>query len=222
MECLKELEMISTIIDFGECYTKVQEKYNFIGRNLIILISDFFNDRKLINILFYFFNPDTGEELPIDEICKDDNYKIEKSLIYYPEIDIIQAKFFQNQDINIFNSSDVFYNDLCYYFESPNGRDVPLKERLLLFYPNVTLCDGNCNNIGVNLTTMKALCECKFKEIVDEAKEASKLVGFEYTNLIDSLSLDVLKCYKTLFQLKYFIKCYGGIICIILIISQTL
>ena len=69
---------------------------------------------------------------------------------------------------------------------------------------------------------MKALCECKFKEIVDEAKEASKLVGFEYTNLIDSLSLDVLKCYKTLFQLKYFIKCYGGIICIILIISQTL
>ena len=222
MECLKELEMISTIIEFGECYKNVQEKYNFNGRKLIILISDFFNDKKLVNTIFHFFNPDTGEQLLIDEICKDANYKIEKSLTYYPEVDIIQAKFFQNQDINIFNSSELFYNDLCYYFESPNGKDVPLKERLLLFYPNVTLCDGNCNNIGVNLTTMKALCECKFKEIIDEAKEASKLVGLDYTNLIESLSLDVLKCYKTLFQLKYFIRCYGGLICIILIIAQTI
>ncbi len=44
METLKELKIVSTIIDFGECYEKVQEKYNFIGRNLIILNADFIND----------------------------------------------------------------------------------------------------------------------------------------------------------------------------------
>ena len=102
MECLKELEMISTIIDFRECYEKVQNQYDFVGRNLIILIADFFNDKKLENTLFYFFNPDTGDELPIDEICKDVEVTIEKSLTYYPEINIESAKFFENQDINIF------------------------------------------------------------------------------------------------------------------------
>ena len=222
MECLKELEMISTIIDFGECYTKVQEKNNLIGRNLIILISDFFNDKKLVNTLFYFFDPDSGKELSIDEICKDDNFTIEKSLTYYSDINIEQVKFFGNQDINIFNSSDVFYNDLCYHFDSPNKRDVPLKERILLFYPNVTLCDDSCNNVGVNLTTMKAICKCKLKELLDETKDASRLVGLDFAGVIDSLSIDVLKCYKTVFQRKYFIKCYGAFLCILLIFVQSI
>ena len=222
MECLRELEMNTTIKDFGECYGKVQEKYKFIGRNLIILIADFFNGKILENTLFYFFNPDTGAILPIDEVCNNQSFTIEKSLAYYSEINMSQAKFFGDQNIDIFNTNDVFYNDLCFFFKSPNNKDVPLKERLLLFYPNITLCEDSCNNAGVNLTSMKAICECKLKELLDETKEATKLVGIDYTDLIDSLSLDVLKCYKTLFQYKYFINCYGGFISIILIIAQSI
>ena len=222
LECLKELKMVSTIIDFGECYEKIKEKYGFEERDLIILISDFFNEKKLVNSLIYFFNPETADILPFEEICKNQSFIIEKSLAYYSEIDIDQAKFFEEQDIDIFNSEDVFFNDLCYYFKSPNGRDVPLKERILLFYPNITLCDNSCNNIGVNLTSMKAICECKLKEILDETKDASKLIGLEFTEIIDSLSLDVIKCYKTLFQAKYFINCYGGFISLFLIIIQAI
>ena len=222
MECLKELEMISTIIDFRECYEKVQKQYNLEGRNLIILVADFFNDKKLENTLFYFFNPDTGNELSIDEVCKDVNITIEKSLSYYPEINIENAKFFENQNIDIFNKSDEFFTDLCYYFESPNGRDVPLKERILLFYPNITLCEDNCENVGVNLTSMKAICKCKFNDLLNEAKDASKLLGLDFADVIESLSIDAIKCYKTIFQIKYFIKCYGGFICIILIIIQAI
>ena len=222
IECLKELEMVSTIIDFGECYEKVQEEYNFIGRNLIILIADFFNDKILENTLFYFFNPENGEILSIEEVCLNKTFKIEKSLTYYSEINIEQAKFFEQQNIDIFNSNDVFYTDLCHFFESPNGRDVPLKERLLLFYPNVTLCDDTCKVIGVNLTSMKAICECKLKELLDETEDATKLVGLDFGNIIESVSLDVVKCYKTLFQLKYIIKCYGGFISIILILAQSI
>ena len=122
----------------------------------------------------------------------------------------------------ISNLSDVFYNDLCVSFKSPNGKDVPLKERILIFFPNITLCENNCNNIGVNLTSMKAICECKLKELLDETEDASKLIGLDFTNIIESLSLNVLKCYKTLFQLKNFINCYGGFILIILIIAQTI
>ena len=79
MECLKELEMTATIIDFGECYQKIKEEYNLTERNLIILIADFFNENQLIYTLFYFFNPDTGEELSIDEI----------NIIYYTLLQLI-------------------------------------------------------------------------------------------------------------------------------------
>ena len=40
-----------------------------------------------------------------------------------------------------YSLSDEFYNDLCYHFESPNGRDIPLKDRISMLYPNITLCD---------------------------------------------------------------------------------
>jgi len=102
MECLKELEMVATIIDFGECYEKIQKEYNLIGRNLIILIADFFNGKIIENTLFYLFNPDTGAEIFIDEVCKNASFVIEKSLTYYSEIDIEQAKFFEKQSIDIF------------------------------------------------------------------------------------------------------------------------
>ena len=221
-ECLKELEMIASIIDFGNCYKMVQETYNLTNRSLIILIADFFDDKKLTETRFYFFDPDTGNNLSIEKACQNQVVTVEKSLTYYPEINIDHAKFFENQDINIFNSSDVFYTDLCFYYESPNGKDVPLKERILLFYPNVTLCDDSCNNIGVNLTSMKAICKCTLRDLLNEAKDATKLLGLDFSDLVDSLSIDVIKCYKTVFQYKYFVKCYGGFMCLILIVLQTI
>ena len=221
IECLKELEMVTSIIDFEECYKKVQ-KNNFIYRKLIIVIADFFDDKKLEKTYFYFFNPDTGEKLSIEKDCNEEIFTIERSLIYYPQINIEQAKFFEEQDINIFNSSDVFYNDLCIFFESPNGKDVPLRERIIIFFPNITLCDEGCNNIGVNLTTMKVICECTLRDLLSETEEASKLLGLDFGGFVDSLSIDVIKCYKTIFQYKYLARCYGGFLSLILIILQTI
>ena len=48
--------------------------------------------------------------------------------------------------IDIFNSSNKFFSDLCYYFESPNNKDTPLKDRIASFFPNITLCDLGCKN----------------------------------------------------------------------------
>ena len=222
MYCLKELEMVTSIIDFGTCYNKIQKHYGLENRSLIILIADFYDNKELLSTNFYFFHPDSGDILSIEEVCLENNLIIEKSLIYYQELNVEQAKFFEEQNINIFNSSDVFYNDLCYFFESPNGKDVPIKERLKLFYPNITFCEDGCNNIGVNLTSMKAICECKLKDLLSGTKDASRLFGYDFTELFESLSIDVIRCYKTLFQLNYMIKCYGGFFALFLIIAQTI
>ena len=69
---------------------------------------------------------------------------------------------------------------------------------------------------------MIAICKCKLKELLNETKDASRLIGLDFAGVIDSLNIDVLKCYKTVFQRKYFIKCYGAFSCILLIVIQSI
>ena len=73
-----------------------------------------------------------------------------------------------NQGINIFDQNSDFYTDICFHFKSPiDGKDIPLKDRLKLFFPNITLCNEGCFIKGVNLTTWKAMCQCTLNNLVN-------------------------------------------------------
>ena len=129
-----------------------------------------------------------------------------------------------NQDINVFNLSNEFYSDICYHFDSPTNKDITLKDRLLEFYPNVTLCDSSCHNIGVNLTTMTAICQCQFIDIMNsEFIKDNFLIKNTFKELLETISqsnIEVLKCYKYIF--KYFKNSYGGFIVIFFILIQII
>jgi hypothetical protein len=133
--------------------------------------------------------------------------------------------FLTNQQVDVFNISDRFYNDLCYFFESPNGKDIPLKDRISVFFPNITLCDKDCHNIGVDLKTLKAKCQCNFIDLTSSNLLANSLYK-EYlkdvVDLIDSLNIAVLQCINYIFVQKYFIKCYGAYILMSLFFCQII
>ena len=110
------------------------------------------------------FHPITGEKLSVSEICKDDILLLKENLmlkIDYSKIDLDTILFFTNQGIDIFNLSHSFYNDICYDFDSPTEKDIALKDRIFLFFPNITLCENDCEIKGINLTTFESICECK-------------------------------------------------------------
>ena len=95
-----------------------------------------------------------------------------KALLNDTDSDIESILFLAGQDIDVFNKSGEFYTDLCYHFESPNNKDVALRDRLLVYYPNITLCDSGCTVYGVNLTSITAICKCTYKEMTeDDTKE---------------------------------------------------
>ena len=117
------------------------------------------------------------------------------------------------QGINIFNSSDEFYNDLCYDYELNGTKDVAYKDRLKVFYPNISLCDSGCKQIGVFLENMTAHFECDFKDLSNNNFNSIKdnvifdeLLG-DYLSFFESSNLKVLKCAKK--GIKYFTKFYG-------------
>ena len=114
---------------------------------------------------------------------------------------------------------------IFYHYESPNGKDVPLKVRLVTFFPNITLCEEGCENIGVNIETMKAKFQCKFIDLVNMDIMSENIYGQgiqEIFDIISELNLAVVKYFKDIFNKKYFLKNTGGFIILSLFIGQLI
>ena len=126
------------------------------------------------------------------------------------------------QGIDLFDIYNPFYTDLCTHYPDILGKDIPLKKRILAYYPNIDLCDDNCNLLGVFMNNKTAKCECslsgegdKKNSIKDNALYQSQAGQFEEM-------IDVIKCYKGVFEYKYFKISYGGFIIMGLIIIQII
>ena len=212
--CIKKLGLDMPTINFGTCYDKVKDHYS-IKEDLIIGVIDAFQDDETNNkeTTFALFHPDTGKNLNASEICKNEKIIVEENILSI--IDNNETiLFFSDQNVNLFNISNEFYTDICFPFDSPNQRDIARKDRIQLFYPNVTLCDKGCKNIGINLTSLSAICECSFKELLEKSVLnndifsenilISEVVG-KIQELIILLNLEVMSCYKLIFKFNYFI-----------------
>ena len=228
--CVNELNLNITTIDYESCIKQIKIDNNIDkNKEIVIAIIDIINGDNPITS-FGFFDPDTGKKLDASKSCSD------KKVIMYENIlnilnDPTSLQLLKEQQINIFDSNDIFYTDICFHFDSPNGKDATLQDRIKTFFPNVTLCDGGCKNKGINLTTMKAECECTFQDLLSNDLFQNDLIGDnvlvkealeEIAEIMSNLNIEVLLCYKDIFNFYYFKKNIGGFIIITLIIIQTL
>ena len=230
MKCIEELSINMPKIDFGKCYEKVLDSIiPKINGNLIVGLVERENGQNKPSISYFFYHPETGNKIDADLICKDEEIEITESVLNQlnnSDIDLDSILYLANQDINIFNLSDAFYTDICYNFKSPNGKDVPLGDRIKSFYPNITLCDSGCTSKGVNLTTMESICTCKFNDILSNdliegnAFIQSALGGI--TDLVKSSNILVLKCYKNVFKKENIKKGVGGYFILSILFFQIL
>ena len=212
--CISELSLEFPDVDFQSCYTKVQQEYR-ITLNLIIVIVDK-RGVKIPSTFYSFYHPLSGFKLDAEKICKNETIVVVESLTssldkndtYYQTQTSLTS-----QGINIFDINDPFYTDLCYDFENPLKKDIPLNDRVKYLYPNVSLCDEGCQMDGIDLDTMTALCNCKFNDIsnnkiVNENPLLESAVG-EVFDLIKSSNILVMKCGDHLFD--NFTSSFGGI-----------
>ena len=203
------------IIDFQDCYDKVKNLTNITGDLIIALYENYKNSNPFTTYSFY--HPKTGEKLNGEEICKDLKITVKKNVQNNLGKNAEEKLFFIGQNINIYNISDPFYTDICFHIESPSKRDITLKDRLLEYYPNITLCDPGCENKGIDATKEFAICECKFNDIINNKfLSDNNLIGDSINDAIDiitNMNLEVLKCFKNSF--KYFKKSIGGILIIV-------
>ena len=130
-----------SIIDFGECETKLKKIYD-IDYLLILKI-----DTKLSNyntILNYeIYNPNTKEKLNLS-LC--DNIKINIKTNYFPSQESLNKIIKLNESgYDLYNINNSFYNDLCSPFTTDNCTDILLSDRIIDYYENVSLCENGCD-----------------------------------------------------------------------------
>ena len=180
-------------------------------------------------ISYSMYEPSNGKKLSSEDICKDDTLIVQENLISKIDnsTDINTLIYLTDQNIDIFNLSTEFYTDICYHFITPmEGKDIALKDRILLYYPNVTLCENGCQIKGVNLTTLKAICECLMSNLIGNNILENNLIYKnslgEIGTMLSQTNLEILKCYKDIFDYKYFISNTGGFIIMGLIMIQII
>ena len=218
-DCVTELSLEMPKVDFKECYNKVKNEYG-IQEELVIVIINSKDGNGGSQTFYSFFHPITGFKLNAENICKNEtivvNQNLTTKLSEQGEEKMEMQTFLTDQGINIFDLNDPFYTDLCYDFDNPSNRDIPLSQRISTIYPNVSLCDEGCKMDGIDLDTMTASCNCKFNDISESnvIKDNAFLDSAfgEVFDMISASNILVVSCYNYIF--KYFSDSIGGIIAI--------
>ena len=229
---INELNLDFPNFDFGKCYEEVKLRNN-ITQELIVVIINKNDEDQNPETSYSFYHPITGQKIETEEICKEYKVKVIENITSILKnmnnSDLLMS--LTKQGINIFDKSDKFFTDICYDYDINTNKDVAFKDRLKLFYPNVTLCDEGCVQIGVNLEKMTANCECDFNDISKKEDKKEKkttlkdnilvenLMG-NVLNFIDSSNIGIGKCLNK--SSKKIIKNYGLYISLFIILLHTI
>ena len=223
--CVSELAVSSNLLDLSSASSKVKNHYHMDEKEeLIVGIVSNSSGYETFEV----YDPQSGVPLKIFSICQNDTYSVEKSLIEKlttnSKINFNDLQEMANQDINVVDLSDPFYNDICFHYTSKYNKDVPLKDRALIYYPNISLCDEECELESVYIQNWTAKCNCQFdggnNKFKDNALYESQLG--EINELLSMANINVMKCYKDIFVLEFFKKSSGNFIILSLILINII
>ena len=200
---------ISSII-LGDCEDKLKETYHIPkSESLIIFKIDIKEEGLKIPIIEYeIYNPINLEKLELD-CCKD--IKIGISI----PVTIDEDSLFK------YNSSNEYYNDMCYSYTTENGIDIVIKDRQNEFKDNnMSLCEADCEYTNYNSTTKKALCECNAKNSIDsilDIKNNKDKLMYSFKDLKNAINLEIMKCYKKMLNKDELVKNIGSYIILVVL-----
>ena len=142
----KQINDNVTTIDLGRCETKLKDEYNIsMNESLYILKIELLEDyeHKIDYEVYYNFSTNNLTKLNLT-FCK--NIKI----------DILIPKDIPINEIDKYNKSSGYYNDICYTVKNDKGIDEPLVDRRKDYKNNnMSVCEEDCDFTGYNSKTKK-------------------------------------------------------------------
>ena len=223
-KCPKEKVEGYISIGLEECIDKIKTK-NIIIQNIVVEIMYIIRKNAPPQITYYLYHPDTGEKLDLS-ICSGAKLAIKTSIFDNGKVNEKLVKYFSNLKINIFDINDPFFTDICFNF-AKDEKDVPLDDRIELYYQNVSLCEDGCVYMGINLETYEVECSCDVQITQTNNNNGDIAKSFldnplsnEVFGVITKSNIEVLKCIKKAFNKNLIFKNYGGLMMVGILIVQ--
>ena len=227
--CLDEFKLNTSKIFFESCLNKINEIYHI--PNPIITIIDRIGKYNHPSSYFAFYNPESGDKLDTT-FCDNSSYIIQKNITNLYQKD--KYDWLVSQGVDIFDMNSSYYTSQCFIYKKNFDRDILLMDRLIMNYPNISLCGFQCEYQGTNYITLITECKCFYKEtdfilfdynlnlLSDESINAFQnlyITSMTVATLYyETMKISFLVCFKNAFMPKLFIRNIGGIIILILLI----
>ena len=173
LTCLNEVPLEMPKIDFKKCYDMVKSEYDIKEDLLISVVSQ---KGKNSNLTFFkFFDPISGIELEYKDICKEIEITLKENVTYLLQNENntnleLQLSLLE-QGIDIFDINNPFYKDICFDFDNPEKRDIPLSIRIEMAFPNISLCSSDCRTNGIKFPEKVASCDCSLEDFANKGIE---------------------------------------------------
>ena len=187
----------TTAIDLGQCEILLKQFYNIsmnetLYMKKIAVIQEGMKIPKIEYDIYYNLSRKNLQKLNLS-ICTNNTMNVFLSMLI-------------NENLDILNSSSVYYNDLCYKSENDRGLDITLEDRRKKFIENnKTLCQDDCIFSEYDFIHHKVKCSCMIKESSSSFAD----INIDKTNLFKNslnsknfLNFHLLVCYKNLFNRK--------------------
>ena len=206
-----------TTINLGLCENILKQAYNISNNtSLYLLIIDVEQEgMKIPKVEYEVYNINNEDNFMLLNLSLCKNIKIDISI----PVEI-------NDNIDKYNASSGYYNDLCYQTKSIYGTDICLEDRRDEFIKNnLTLCEENCELSDYDYIYKKAKCSCEIKikiPLLEEIKVDKEKLKNKFIDINNIANINFLKCYEIVFTKENLIKNLGfyilGFIMILFII----
>ena len=140
-------------INLGDCEQKLKEKYNTPkNENLYIIKIDInLEGMKIPKIEYEVFY----------QLYDNSLSKLDLSIYKNTQINIAIPIDISLNEIDKYNSSSRYYNDLCYTLTTDNESDITFRDRQKEFINNnMTVCEENFIFINYDYDINKVVCSC--------------------------------------------------------------
>ena len=230
--CLSLFSSNYTIVEFNGCNKKINDFYNLPSP--LIFVFDRINKYNSILTSIFVFHPINGDLLDI-EFCNSMQYTYFKNISQIYDKDKYQK--FIDHNIDIYDLSNDYYNSLCNNYNKIFKVDLLMKYRILYYYPNITICDLNCEYKTTNYKTKTTKCDCKYKKfnfsLINRNNNYDDEINFQTLNMsvitlsnivyeLEDSKVASLFCIKIALYPKNFITNIGGIFILIILIVQII
>ena len=214
MDIEEQLDQGVSAIDLGNCTIELKEYYQIPTKEELIVLNKESNTNINSSALGKYNKIDVYDyslrRLNLS-VCNEEVtiVKYIGDVVEELGLDVETAKEYQELGIDIYNASSEFFNDLCYEYDSTDGKDITLEDRRNDIYQNVSFCQEGCTYGGINYDLMAVNCICDTSSIQSENvtnegddSNISKFEGLVKTFLSNWLdfNIEVIYCYNLVFN----------------------